>query len=209
MKNLKSLVHRETFFFLIIILTGLILRAVYIWYYHSSPFWENLTVDARFHYLWAQSIATGDFWGNDVFFRAPFYAYFLALLYMLFSGKILGIIIIQNLIGLVSMYLTFRLSKKIYGKAPAVICSILYLITFDFVFFESELLLDFLLVFFLPLFFLICFKAYETKKKALWLLAGLILGLASITRPTVLILVALVPLLLLNSKLPDFKIPEF
>ncbi len=40
-------------------------------------------LDALFHHEWAQEILAGDFWGDEVFFRAPFYPYLLAFLYKL------------------------------------------------------------------------------------------------------------------------------
>jgi 4-amino-4-deoxy-L-arabinose transferase-like glycosyltransferase/Tfp pilus assembly protein PilF len=200
-------ISRETLFITAVIALSLIIRLIYLWQYHDSAYWGSLTVDAKFHYLWAKSIAGGDILGSEVFFRAPFYPYFLALCYLIFGGKLLGIVIIQNLIGVISFLLVYKLAKEIFGKKCAMLASILYLFTFDFIFFESELLLDFMLVLFLPLFFLTIFKADSVNKKHLWLMAGLILGLAAATRPTVLILLGIIPLFYLNpgSKVFKFK----
>jgi 4-amino-4-deoxy-L-arabinose transferase-like glycosyltransferase/lipopolysaccharide biosynthesis regulator YciM len=202
-------IRRERFFLLIVIAVSILFRAIYIWQYHSSVYWGSLTVDARYHYLWAQAIASGDFWGSQVFFRAPFYAYFLALLYKIFSGSILAIVIVQNLIGIISYVLVYKLVRELFGVQPAMIAAVLYLFTFDFYFFESELLLDFLLVFFLPLIFLIIFRAERIGRSILWLPAGLVLGLATATRPTVLILLALIPLFFLRPKSKLFAVKKW
>ncbi|NIP42332.1 MAG: tetratricopeptide repeat protein [candidate division Zixibacteria bacterium] len=195
--------RQELYFLLAVTAIHILFRVIYIWQYQGSEYWGHLTVDARFHYLWAQAIASGDFWGTEVFFRAPFYAYFLALLQIIFSGSILGIVIAQNVIGIISFLLIYKLCKEIFGLRPAQIAAVLYIFTFNFYFFESELLLDFLLVFFLPLFFLTVIRAEKTDNFLFWLLGGVILGLAAATRPTVLILAVIVPLFFLrpSSKL--------
>lgn len=207
MSIMPKSIKRETLFLIAVIALSLIIRLIYIWQYHDSAYWGSLTVDAKFHYLWAKSIAGGDILGSQVFFRAPFYPYFLAFCHLIFGGKLLGIIIIQNLIGIISFLLVYKLAKEVFGLKCAMIASILYLFTFDFFFFESELLLDFMLAFFLPLFILTIFKADKANKKYLWLLGGLILGLAAATRPTVLILLGIIPLFYLNpgSKVFKFK----
>ncbi len=199
--------RQELYFLLAVTAIHILFRLIYIWQYQGSEFWGYLTVDARYHYLWAQAIASGDFWGSEVFFRAPFYAYFLALLNLIFSGSILGMVIVQNAIGIISFLLVYKLCKEVFGIRPAQIATVLYLFTFSFYFFESELLLDFLLVFFLPLFFLTIIKAEKSNRIIFWLLAGLILGLAAATRPTVLVLALIIPLFFLKptSKLFNYK----
>ena len=187
-------------FILIIFGLSVILRMIYLWQYHGTEYWGNLTVDANFHLQWAQSIANGNFWGNEVFFRAPFYPYLLALFHLLTSGNLLGIIILQNIIGLASFLLVYKLADNVCGRIPARISAIIYLLSFDFIFFESELLLDFLLVFFLPLIFLNIFKADKSGRKIFWLISGILLGLSAATRPTTLILLAIVPLFFLRYR---------
>ena len=194
-------------FILVVFIVSVILRMIYLWQYHGTEYWGNLTVDANFHLQWAQSIANGNFWGNEVFFRAPLYPYLLAFFHLLTSGNLLGIIILQNIIGLASFYLVYRLADNVFGQTSARISSILYLLSFDFIFFESELLLDFLLVFFLPLIFLNIFRADKSGRRIFWLIAGLVLGLSAATRPTTLILLIIVPLFFLRykSKLFNFR----
>jgi len=199
---------KEFYFLLTVFVASILLRAIYLWQYNDSPFWGSLTVDAKFHFLWAKSISAGDFFGSEVFFRAPFYPYFLALQNFIFAGNLLPILIVQNIIGLASFLLVYRLARNLFGIQCALITSVLYLLTFDFVFFESELLLDFLLVLFLPLIFLTVFKADRSGKRRYWLISGILLGLSIITRPTTIILIVLIPLfyLGLRSKLFNLKI---
>ena len=209
MESKRTQIRREILFIVIVIILSLILRAIYLWQYYDSAYWASLTIDAKFHYLWAKSIAGGDILGHEAFFRAPFYPYFLALNYLIFGGRLLGIVIMQNIIGILSMLLVFKLARDIFGFKSAAICMILYLFTFDFVFFESELLLDFMLVFFLPLVFLVVFKAESKNRRVLWFIAGIILGLATATRPTVLITLVIVPLFFLQPGAKSFSFKKW
>jgi 4-amino-4-deoxy-L-arabinose transferase-like glycosyltransferase len=200
---------KELYILLAIFTASILIRIIYLWQYYESPFWGNLTVDAKYHYLWAKSISSGDFWGSEVFFRAPLYPYFLAFQDLIFSGNLLAILIVQNIIGLASFLLVYRLSRNLFGIQCALITAILYLFTFDFVFFESELLLDFLLVLFLPLIFISIFSADRSGKRWYWYIAGLLIGLAIITRPTTIILLALIPLFYLSLRSKLFRIKNW
>lgn len=195
----RMIIKNERTLLLILVGVYILLRVIYLWQYGQSQYWGDLTVDARFHLNWARAVAGGSIIGDEVFFRAPFYPYLLAVWHLLFSGNLLTIIIIQNIIGVGSFVFTYYLAQRLFNQRTALISALIYLFVFDFVFFESELLLDFLLVFLLPLFFLLVFKAEESERSSLWLISGLVLGMASMTRPTVMILIVIVPIYLLIS----------
>ena len=199
MLSQRMMIKNEKALLLILVGVYILLRILYLWQYNQSLYWGDLTVDARFHYNWARAVAEGSIIGEEVFFRAPLYPYLLAVWHYLFSGNLLVIIIIQNFIGIGSFVITYYLARKLYNPIIALITAVLYLFVFDFIFFESELLLDFLLVFFLPLFFLLVFKAEKSDRDYLWLISGIVLGMAAMTRPTVLVLAVIVPIYIFIS----------
>ncbi len=63
-----------------IALLALVLRGVYLLQAASAPLFEHLIVDARQYSLWAHRIAQGDWMGDEVFYQAPLYPYFMALI---------------------------------------------------------------------------------------------------------------------------------
>src|SRR5512140_245926 len=60
---------------------ALLVRLIYLVGYRSNPFFADPQMDALYHDRWALTIARGDWLGNEVFFRAPLYPYFLGVVY--------------------------------------------------------------------------------------------------------------------------------
>lgn len=88
---------------------------------HTSP--------ARFQ--WQLALAPEAQWrawsGNaPVFFKAPFYAYLLALLRLLFGGGFLPVALLQVLASTLALPLLFRISEQVLGRGAAVAASLLY-----------------------------------------------------------------------------------
>ncbi len=155
------------------------------------PGFDTPSIDALYHHVWAQRIAGGDLLSGGPFFRAPFYPYFLAALYMLFGTDFVAVFLIQILIGVGTTALTYFLARRLFDERIAILSAALVAINGVLIFFELQLLLDFLTPFFLLLIllFLIRARTSDATKNLFW--AGLFCGLFAITRPNVL---ALIPL---------------
>jgi len=174
---------------LVILAVALILRIIYLWTYQGMPDWFQLTVDNNYHLNWANDIAGGNLLGDTTYFRAPFYVYALALLFSVFGssiwiGRLFGLVV-----GLASIFMTYRLGRRFFSERTGLIAAMLHAVYPVTMYFESELLLD-------PLFLLLLQVAvYRTAiwiesghlKDSLWV--GLTIGLASITRPTALVMI--------------------
>ncbi len=180
---------------LLVILLALVIRIAYLVAYQGLPAWDQLTVDNYYHHNWAQNIADGNVLGDTTYFRAPFYVYCLALLYYLLGaslwvGRMFGLVI-----GVASIFMTYRIGRKIFDHRVGMIAATIHTIYPVIIYFESELLLD-------PLFALLLQVAiyrtlvwWDSNRPADIFTAGLMYGLAAITRPTVLIVVPLVIML--------------
>jgi len=155
------------------------------------PGFDTPSIDALYHHVWAQRIAGGDIFSGGPFFRAPLYPYFLAAVYALFGTNFVAVFLIQILIGVGTVALTFVLGRHLFDERIAVLAAALVAVNGVMVFYELQLLLDFLTAFlFLPiLIFLSRGKNRFTAKDMF--LAGLFCGLFAVTRPNIL---ALVPL---------------
>jgi tetratricopeptide (TPR) repeat protein len=64
-----------------IFLVALTLRLVHLWQLRTSPFLEVVLGDSATYDAWARTIAAGNWMGDEVFFQAPLYPYFLGTLY--------------------------------------------------------------------------------------------------------------------------------
>jgi tetratricopeptide (TPR) repeat protein len=185
---------REKLFLTALFLFAFFLRLIYLLQVKSNPFFYNLSLDPLFHDLWAKSIASGDLIGQGVFFRAPFYPYFLGIIYKIFGHDLFLARLIQHLIGSFSVILIYLLARKLFDRRVAVIAGLLAATYWILIYFEGELLLDCLLVFLGTFLLLQLYRAADRPTFWNWFLAGIVLGLFAITRPNIL---AFVPFILL------------
>src|SRR2546425_9687874 len=84
---------------IVIFAVAFTLRLIHIWQMRRSPFFATLLGDARGYDDWARRIAGGDWIGRDVFYQAPLYPYFLALIYRVAGHSLLFVRIVQAAIG--------------------------------------------------------------------------------------------------------------
>jgi len=184
---------------LLVLALALLVRILYLSCYYSIPDWDQLTVDNYYHHHWGQSIAGGNIFGDTTYFRAPFYVYCLALLYALLGtslwvGRVFGLIV-----GLGSVAVTYLMGKRMFNAKIGLTAALLQSLYPVMIYFEGELLLDPLFTLLLQLAIYRLMTWFENKTTSQALVTGLLLGLASITRPTALVFIPLIVLLLAVS----------
>ncbi|HVP07839.1 MAG TPA: glycosyltransferase family 39 protein, partial [Candidatus Acidoferrum sp.] len=182
---------------LLILLIACALRIGYLLYYHGLSEWNQLTVDNLYHHNWAISIAHGHIFGGTTYFRAPFYVYCLGLLYAVFGtslwvGRLFGLAI-----GVASVAMTYFLGKRVFTLRVGLVAALLQAFCPILIYFESELLLDplFTLLVQITLYQIITWR--ESQRPRELLVAGVLSGLAAITRPTILVIIPLVIVLVI------------
>lgn len=162
----------------------------------QNPLFYHPILDGLFHHEWALEILGGNFWGDEVFFRAPLYPYFLAGLYKLSGSSIAFAIAVQHLIGSVSVVLVYVLAREFFTVRVAFIAGLLAALYWPLVYFEGELLIVTLPIAINLLMLIILQKALKNHRLFYYLLAGALLGLSALSRPNILILIAALPLIL-------------
>lgn len=173
---------------------ALIIRAIYFIERLPHMGEEFLIVDSLFHHNWAVAIANGQFIGQEPFFRAPLYPYVLGALYYVFGPYAQVGFIFGQLLGLVSILLTFKICLSIFDKKTATIAGLIQTLYPLHIFFEGELLVEGLFIVFIQLSVIGIMKAGKSIGFKWPLLTGLFIGLAALTRPVIL---ALIPLYLI------------
>jgi len=168
---------------------ALALRLIYLVQIHDNPTFKYPTLDARYHDEWAQAIADGQLTQPEAFFRAPLYPYLLGLVYYIFGHNFYAPRIGQHLIGSFGVVLLTLLAIRLFGKKFAVATGIFFATYASVIYFEGELLLDFLLISLDLLLFIFLYKAKENPSWSNWLIAGLWFGLSAITRPNILVFI--------------------
>ena len=173
---------------------ALILRMIFFFLNrHNNPLFDYPIMDAKYHLEWAQKILSGDFWGDEVFFRAPLYPYLLALLYKIGGAKIGFVIVCQHVMGASSAVLVYSLARRFFAGRVALVAGLLTALYWPLVYFEGDLLFETLFVLLTLALLLSLAVAMERRSTMLFLVSGVLLGLAAITRPPILILAAVLP----------------
>ncbi len=165
---------------------SLIVRVFFHIQYSGTIFWGDLSIDEHLHHAWARYIANGSIIGDEVFFRAPLYPYFLALLYKTSGANLHFVMLVQHAIGVLSGWLIYRTGHEIISYNTGILALILYSLTPVFVYFEGQLLLDFLIVPFTLLSLLFLKHAFDRKSWTHYALSGVAFALAALTRPNIL-----------------------
>ncbi|UCG51608.1 MAG: tetratricopeptide repeat protein [Candidatus Latescibacterota bacterium] len=180
----------------VIVTLGVALLVRLVFYFlnkENNPLFHYPIMDGKYHHEWAQEILSGNFWGDEVFFRAPLYPYFLALLYKISGSSIGFAVFCQHVIGSVSAVLVYLLTRRFFRPGLALLAGLFAALYWPFLYFEADLLIVTLVVFLdlLALFWLVV--GLQNQRAVYLVLAGLVLGLSAIARPSVLIFYPLIP----------------
>jgi 4-amino-4-deoxy-L-arabinose transferase-like glycosyltransferase len=152
-------------------------------------------MDALYHYTWALQISNGEWIGKEIFFRAPFYPYFLGIVYHITGDHFFLPRLIQILIGSFSCVVIYWIALELRNcRKTAVIAGLISATYWISIYFEGELLLDSFGAFFNICMLLLLLRAPKNTKHphALWFMSGVLFGLSSITRPNILVFMPIV-----------------
>jgi tetratricopeptide (TPR) repeat protein len=176
---------------LAIFAAAFLIRLVYLLESRANPTFYFPMVDELWNLNWAKEIISGKFWGDDVYFRGPLYPYLLAFWLKVSGGSLFFARFCQIIIAALSAVLVYLIGNRLLGKKVGIISGLVYGFYGTLLFYENMLLIPVVFQFLnlLGVYLLILFKGIYDPKK--WLLAGVIFGLAAITRPNILLPVPL------------------
>ena len=175
------------------------MRALYLWQLSSSPFWDTLIGDPARYDAWAREIAAGDWRGEGVFYQAPLYPYFLAVVYRLFGAAPLAARVVQCFVGAASCVLLALATRSFFGRRAAARAGALLALYPPALFFDALLQKSVLDMFFLALTLALAGRAWGRGARG-WLATGVAAGCLALTRENALGLVAVLALWLLCDR---------
>ncbi len=182
---------REGWIVFLLVITSLAIRLGYLQEIKNFPLFSNLKLDEEFHDQWAQSIASGNVVGDEVYFRAPFYAYFLGAIFRISGHNLFLARIIQHILGSFGVLLVFFVSRKLFGKSAAWIASVLYALYPFVIYIEDQLLLESIVNVVLLVLIFIIYRGDDKLALPRWFFIGVLVGILSLIRPTFLTLLVL------------------
>jgi 4-amino-4-deoxy-L-arabinose transferase-like glycosyltransferase len=182
--------------FAIILAVGILVRIIYNVNLTNNIFLGNYTADSLALHTWATMIFAGKT-ENEAFFRAPLFPHIVALLYRIFGVSPWPVIVFQNLLGLLTGIVSYFFARRLFGSTVAFWAGLVVVVYPTLIFFEGETMITTLsvLLYTLTAYRLLLAVHEPTARKVV--IAGVVFGLAAITRPTILPLVIIFPMALL------------
>jgi tetratricopeptide (TPR) repeat protein len=92
-----------------------VLRCLYLFQIQNAPFFDLRLGDAAAYHEWARRIADGDWLGHEVFYQAPLYPYFLAVIYRVIGDGAMGVRLVQAAMGAASCGLLAWSGIRLWG----------------------------------------------------------------------------------------------
>ncbi len=172
---------------------ALLARVIYLLQYRSSPFFEFPIIDSATYDRMAWDYAQGRPLWKGAFWQPPLYPWFLGLLYNILGHSLFGVRVIQALLSSVSCILLYGIGRNVFSRRVGIMAGAIMAVNGTLIYFDGELLPASLYVFLLLCGLVALLHASSTKvNEWMWrLAAGLILGLAALTRSDVMLFLCL------------------
>ena len=174
--------------------------------YHDirkCPVFDSYLVlaDARYYDQRASSIVGGDFWGDEVFFMAPMYEYFLAVPYASYNyffpdttsrpadhiSRFDWAIYSQCVLGALTCCILFCLAKYLFGNPAGWIAGLTAALYGPFIFFDGLLMPTTLVLFLDVVMLATLIHADRGDHWRGWVMSGAATGLAAVAHGTALL----------------------
>lgn len=136
-----------------------LVRALNIWQLRAAPFFGYVGGDGRSYDEWAQEIVAGNWLGTEVFYQAPLYPYFLAVIYAVFDHDTVVVRFVQALIGAASCVLLALAARRFFDRRAGIVAGVMLSLYAPAIFYDGLIQKSVLDL------FLLCLS--------LWIIAGL------------------------------------
>ncbi len=154
----------DAVWFWVIFGCAFVLRLLYLVEIDSIPLFYNLAGDGRAYDEWAQRIAAGDWIGQDVFYQAPLYPYFLGVLQVVLGHHLRLIRLTQIALGALSCALIFRIGRDLFSRQAGIAAGLILSCYAPGIFFDGLIEKSILDLFLLSLLLLLLSQAREGRQ---------------------------------------------
>lgn len=177
---------------LLVFFLALGVRSVCLWEVTHSVLGITLVGDGRQYDAWAREVAGGDWLGKEVFYQAPLYPYFLAVIYTLFGPYLLAVRIAQVVVGAVSCGLLVLAGNAFFSRRVGGLSGLFLSLYPPQIFFDLTIQKTVLDTFFLSG-LLASLGQFQRGQRIYWLpIAGLLFGALTLTRENALVLIVVI-----------------
>lgn len=171
-----------------IFLVALIVRLVHLRQMKDTLLFSVLMGDSKGYDDWARRIAAGDWIGGEVFYQAPLYPYFLAVVYAIAGHDLFVVRLIQALLGALACVALGYAAARLVSRSAGLVAGLMLALYAPAIFFDGLIqksILDIVLVC-LALAVIGSIVAGRDDRRS-WVLLGLILGALILTRENAIV----------------------
>jgi len=104
----------------LIFAVALAVRAIELWELEGSALLEFVLGDAKNYVAWGLDIASGNWLGDETFYQAPLYPYFLGTLFSIFGEDLFAVRIFQLFVGAASCALLSLAGWRFFSKSAGI-----------------------------------------------------------------------------------------
>ncbi|MBI5590972.1 MAG: tetratricopeptide repeat protein [Deltaproteobacteria bacterium] len=171
---------------------ALIVRGVYLWEIQHTDAFSLLLGDAQLFDTWAREIAAGNWTGDQIFFNAPLYPYFLALVYSIAGHDLMLVRLIQIGLGSFSCVLATIAGNILFSKRIGLVAGILLAIYPTAIFTDCLIQKEVLALFLMAILVMLLISAWNNgqTKTGWWI--GVVLGCLALVRENALVILIIV-----------------
>jgi hypothetical protein len=161
------------------------------------------------YFQWMKGVAPLETWyrwwgGKEIFHQAPLYVYVVAWFLRLTNRSLEAILLIQLVLGALQPLVMYALGKQLVDARVGLAAAALTAGYGPFIFHQGTLLRDWIPPILEPLALWLILRAQGSGRAGTWLAAGALLGLALLTKESVLLFLPLVLLWILAVNRPPW-----
>ena len=199
----------------IVFLIALVVRLLHLWQMREAPHFAVLMGDARSYDEWARRIAAGDWLGNEVFYQAPLYPYFLGAIYSVFGRDLFVVRVCQAIVGALSCATLSVAAERLFSRRAGLIAGLGLGLYAPAIFFDALIQKTVLDVFLLCLALFILSPLVDSPHRheirdlkgwrllARWVCLGIVLGGLGLARENALVFVAVILVWIAVRQMPN------
>lgn len=174
--------RRRLVFFGSIFLVALALRFAYVVEIWPHPAAQLPILDAEAYRKTALEIRAGDWLGDSVYYLDPLYPFFLAAVYSVVEPDTRGVLLAQAFLDSLSVLILMFVARRVFGDRAAIAAGALAATCSLFFYYDGLLQKEALMIFLMVSALALSLRAAASDRPLAWLPAGLLVGLAALTR---------------------------
>ncbi len=181
---------------IVIVIVAFGIRGAYLWQIRTIPYFTNPVGDAASYDGWAQEIASGNWMGDQVFYQAPGYPYFLAVVYSVSgeANRLVAARLVQIALGALSCLFVGLATARLFSRNAGLIAASILALYPPAIFFDGLIQKASVNIALMSLMVWTLAHILHRPNTLKWLGTGAILGALGLTRENAL---ALIPIVML------------